>query len=95
MHTAVVTVMLTVIAAITAGFWLTIVMWLPGNVISAVVRDPYNAFGIMQPLSMIVGAGAVFAFGVVVLGLPWVAAAVAGAIVGMTTYARPNPESRP
>jgi hypothetical protein len=82
---------LTIGAALTASFWLTLVLWIPGNLVSAFVRDPENEFAVMVLMTLVAATGVVFLFGTLVLGLPWYAALVAGALVGATSYPRRNP----
>jgi hypothetical protein len=90
MSTAVITVALIVVAGITAGFWLNLIMWIPMLVIGAFV-DTYDGLGIVMLTSMLVAGAVVFTVGLALLGLPWYAAAIAGLVIGMTSYARPNP----
>lgn len=90
MGTVATTIALIVVAGITAGFWLNLVMWIPMLVIGAFV-DAYSGLGIVMFMSMLVAGAVVFAFGLAVLGLPWYAAGIAGLVIGMTSYARPNP----
>jgi hypothetical protein len=85
---------LIVVAGITAGLWLNLIIWLPMLALGA-MRDSEAAFMIVSLLSMVVAAGAVFTFGLFVLDLPWYAAAIAGLLVGLTSYARPNPAAEP
>ena len=92
MGTVATTIALTIGAALTAGLWLTLVLWIPGNIVSAVARSDEGEYGVMVLLTLAGAFAVVFAFGMFVLGLPWYAAAVAGAIVGVTSYPRPNPE---
>jgi hypothetical protein len=88
------TVVLIVVAGITAGLWLNLIMWLPMLALGA-MRDTEAAFTIVSLLSMVVAAAAVLAFGLLVLALPWYAAAIAGVLIGLTSYARPNPGGEP
>jgi hypothetical protein len=90
MSTGRVTIVLIAVAGVTAGLWLNLIMWLPMLALGS-MRDEEAAFAIVSLLSMLVAAGVVLAFGLVVLGLPWYAAAVAGVLIGLTSYARPNP----
>jgi hypothetical protein len=50
-----------------------------------------RGLGTVTLMSMVVAAAVVFAVGFAALGRPWYAAAVAALIIGMTSYARPNP----
>jgi hypothetical protein len=77
-------------AGLTAGLWLNLVMWIP-MLLLGLMSDEESAFAIVSTLSMLVAAAVVLLFGLLVIGLPWYAAAVAGLVVGMTSYARPNP----
>jgi hypothetical protein len=89
-----VTIMLIVVAGVTAGLWLNLIMWLPMLALGA-MHDEEAAFVIVSLLSMVVAGAVVFAFGLFVLGLPWYAAAIAGLLVGLTSYARPNAAAEP
>lgn len=84
------TVALVLIAGLTAGLWLNLLMWVPMLLLGR-MRDEEQAFFYVSLLSMAVAATAVFLFGLLVLGLPVVAAIVAGLLVGITSYVRPNP----
>lgn len=84
------TVGLVVVAGITAGFWLNLLMWIPMLIIGGLIDDESVAFPIVSFLAMLVAAATVVVVGVS-LDLPWYAAAIAGLLVGMTSYARPNP----
>jgi hypothetical protein len=84
------TIGLFLVAATTAGLWLNLLMWIPMLVIGWTVRDEDVAFGIVSTLSMLMAAAAVILVGLA-LNLPWYAAAIAGVLVGITSYARPNP----
>jgi hypothetical protein len=92
MGTLATTVALTIGAALTAGLWLTLVLWIPGNIVSAVARTDEGEYGVMVLLTLIGAFAVVFAVGVFVLDLPWYAAAIAAAIVGVTSYPRRNPD---
>lgn len=59
------------------------------------LRDEQAAFAIVSLLAVVVAFAAVFVFGLVVLGLPWYAAATAGLLIGLTSYARPNHAAEP
>ena len=84
-----ITIGLVLIAGLTAGLWLNLLMWIPMLVLGR-MHDEEQAFVWVSTLAMLVGALAVFLFGMLVLSLPWYAAAVAGVLVGITSYARPN-----
>ena len=58
----------------------------------AVARTDEGEYGAMVLVTLVGAFVVVLAFGAVVLGLPWYAAAIAGAIVGVTSYPRRNPE---
>jgi hypothetical protein len=88
------TIGLVIVAGVTAGFWLNLLMWIPMLVIGWTIRDEQTAFGVVSLLSMLVAAAAVIVVGLA-LGLPWYAATIAGVLVGITSYARPNPAHDP
>src|SRR4051794_12874409 len=83
------TFLLVLVAGATAGLWLNLVMWIPMLVIGWVAGD--DGYPLVSLLAMLVAAAAVAWFGLEVLDLPVVAAALAGLLVGITSYARPNP----
>jgi hypothetical protein len=78
------------VAALTAGLWLNLILWIPMLILGR-MKDQETAFGIVQFTAMVVAALTVFLVGLLAIGLPWYAAAIAGVLVGMTSYARPNP----
>jgi hypothetical protein len=83
---------LILVAAVTAGFWLNLIMWIPMLLIGRFGDDSAgDATALVFLLMQVVGAAAVFLFGLLVIGLPWYAAAIAGLGVGLTSYARPSP----
>jgi hypothetical protein len=84
------TIVLIVVAGITAGLWLNLIMWIPMFLLG-MMRDEETAFVIVSTLSMLAAAVTVFLVGALAVGLPWYAAAIAGLFVGITSYARPNP----
>jgi hypothetical protein len=84
------TIGLVVVAGVTAGFWLNLIMWIPMLVIGR-MRDEALAFTLVSLLSMAAAAVTVFLVGVLAVGLPWYAALIAGLLIGITSYARPNP----
>jgi hypothetical protein len=84
------TIGLVLVAGVTAGFWLNLIMWIPMLVIGR-MRDEELAFTVVSVLSMAVAAVTVFLVGVLAIGLPWYAGLIAGLLIGMTSYARPNP----
>lgn len=84
------TIVLVLVAGATAGFWLNIVMWIPMLLLGR-MRDEEQAFVFVSALSMLAAAVVVFVFGRLVMDLPVVAALIAGVLVGITSYARPNP----
>ncbi len=55
------------------------------------IQDEEAAFNLVSTIAMIVAAAVVFLVGLLAIGLPWYAAAIAGVLVGVTSYARPNP----
>lgn len=83
------TIGLIIVAGITAGLWLNLVMWIPMLIIGAFM-DQEEGFALVSLLSMLAAAVTVFLVGNVALDLPWYAAVIAGAVVGITSYARPN-----
>ena len=83
------TIALVVVAGLTAGLWLNLVMWIP-MVILGHMQDEELAFTIVSLASMVAAAIVVFLVGALVIGLPWYAAAIAGLLIGLTSYARPN-----
>src|SRR4051812_35717265 len=85
------TVLLVLVAGVTAGLWLNILMWIPMLLIGWFVHDEDTAFAVVSLLSMAVATVAAFFVGWKTLDLLWVAAAIAGILVGITSYARPNP----
>ena len=88
-----ITIALILVAGITAGLWLNLLMWIPMLIIGGRF-DEDAGFLIVSLLSMLVAGATVLLFGILVLDLPWYAAAVAGFLVGNTSFARPNPVSR-
>jgi hypothetical protein len=84
------TIVLIVVAGITAGLWLNLLMWIP-SLLLGMMRDEETAYVIVSALTMLIAAGTVFLVGDLAIGLPWYAAVIAGLVVGMTSYARPNP----
>jgi len=82
------TIGLAFIAGLTAGLWLNLLMWVPLLFLSQ-IRDEAQAYRVVTLLTMAVAATAVFLFGTLVIGMPWFAAAVSGALVGITSYAQP------
>ncbi|MEI7930988.1 MAG: hypothetical protein WCH97_05680 [Actinomycetes bacterium] len=89
MGTIVLTVLLAVGAAFTAGFWLNILLWIPLQLVSQ-MQDQLLAYRVISLLAMAVGTVGVTLFGMILLGLPWFAALIAGVFVGITSYAAPN-----
>jgi hypothetical protein len=87
------TIGLVIVAGVTAGFWLNLVMWIPMLVIGH-MKDEELAFTIVALASMAAAALTVFLVGVFAIGLPWYAAAIAGLLIGLTSYARPNEHHR-
>ncbi len=87
------TIVLIIVAGITAGFWLNLVMWIPMLIVGAFM-DEYSGLPVVTLLSMIVAMAVVFVVGLLALGLPWYAAGIAGVVVGLTSYARPNPAAQ-
>lgn len=86
------TVLLVLVAGVTAGFWLNLLMWIP-MILLGQMQDEEAAFVIVSMLTMAVATLAVFLFGLLVLGLPWPAAAIAGVLVGITSYTRRAPDA--
>lgn len=84
------TTALVIVAGITAGFWLNLIMWIPMLLIG-LIRDEETAFSLVWLVSMLAAGATVFLVGTLVIGLPWYAALVAGVIIGLTSYVRPNP----
>ncbi|MDP9344401.1 MAG: hypothetical protein M3P44_01515 [Actinomycetota bacterium] len=93
MGTVAATIVLIIVAGITAGFWLNLVMWIPMLIVGAFM-DEYSGLPVVTLLSMIVAMAVVFVVGLLALGLPWYAAGIAGVVVGLTSYARPNPAAQ-
>lgn len=85
------TIVLVFVAGVTAGFWLSLLMWIP-MVLLGQMQDEEAAFAIVAMLTMAVATLAVFLFGLLVVGLPWPAAAIAGGLVGITSYTRRAPD---
>jgi hypothetical protein len=83
------TVALIVIAGITAGLWLNLLMWIPMLLVGAVFHDD-TGFAVVRLLSMLVAGATVLLVGILALDLPWYAASVAGLFIGITSYAQPN-----
>lgn len=88
------TVGLVLIAGATASLWLNVLMWIPMLIIGWTIRDEETAYSVVSLLMMVVAAVAVFFVGLA-LDLPWYAALIAGILVGITSYARPNPGHDP
>ena len=88
------TIALIVIAGITAGLWLNLLLWVPMLALGT-LRDEGAAFTIVSLLAVVVAFPAVFVFGLAILDLPWYAAAIAGLLIGLTSYARPNAMAEP
>lgn len=91
MGTVATTIALILGAAVTAGLWLTLLLWIPGNLVSAFARSNEGEYSAMVLMTLIGAFAAVFLFGIAVLELPWVAAAIAGTLVAVTSYPRRNP----
>jgi hypothetical protein len=84
------TIGLVVVAGISAGLWLNLIMWIPMLVVGWTIRDEAEAFFIVSIFTMLFAAVAVFCLGVAAVGLPWYAALIGGLVIGLTSYARPN-----
>jgi hypothetical protein len=87
--TIAITVALVLLAGLTAGFWLNLLLWVPMLLIGQ-MQDEAQALVIVSTLAVVVAAVTVLLFGLLVLDLPWPAAAIAGLLVGLTSYARPS-----
>jgi energy-coupling factor transporter transmembrane protein EcfT len=83
---------LIIVAVMTHGFWGQILIMIASVPVGFLARSYATEFLVMQTLAMGLSGGAVFVVGVVLLNLPWYAALIAGVIVGLTSYVRPNPE---
>jgi hypothetical protein len=90
MNTAVMTVVLIVVAGLTVPLWLWLVTLIPGSIVKAITPSYYAAMIIMQPVVMLLAAATVFSVGFLALSLPWYAALIAGVVIGLTTYAQPD-----
>ena len=84
------TIGLVVVAGITAGLWLNLIMWIPMLIVGWTIHDDAEGFFIVSIFTMLVAALTVFVVGFVVIGVPWYAAGIAGLLIGLTSYARPN-----
>jgi hypothetical protein len=65
-------------------------MWIPMLLIGR-IRDEETAFSLVWLVSMLAAGATVFLVGTLAIGLPWYAALLAGVIIGLTSYVRPNP----
>jgi hypothetical protein len=104
MSDVVLTVVLALVAAVTAGLWLSLLTWPIGFVVNMVnmrrmnldgyddaqdVRYELHARGYLTMMAL----SQIIAFATVTvvgiaLGLPWYAAAIAGLFVGLTSFVR-------
>ena len=93
--TIAVTIVLAIVAAITAGLWLAILTWPVGIVVNYSTRNRprdervRTGTAVMNMATMVLATAAVLIVGLLI-GLPWYAAALAGLFVGMTSYVRPT-----
>lgn len=85
-----VTIALALGAAVTAGLWLNLLLWVPLSALNAFVPNPMRQLPYVAALMLAGAFGTVFVVGVFFFGLPWYAAAVAGTVVAATSYPRPN-----
>lgn len=84
------TIALVLVAGVTAGFWLNLIMWIPMLMLGR-IRDEELAYTIVSLTTMLVASATVLLVGLLAIDLPWYSAAIAGLLVGLTSYARPNP----
>lgn len=79
-----------VMAAIGARLILFIPLWIFGAIAERAAKTEEGEFLAVQFFVQVGSFAVTFALGII-LGLPWYAALVAGILVGISSFAKPNP----